>query len=121
MNDAAIRELRDEFQAKITSMHQHFDSTIATVQSRVDEAKTLASDAATSAQLEFQRISERQEVIESKVEHVASSLCTKQDFSALLQEAMRQQASEFRQMISKRTPDQSPMHGEGDSKAAKYH
>ena len=75
-SDPLIQELRDEFQAKIQSVRQHFDSAISAVKDQVVEARSLASDAASSSQREFQAIAQRQEAVETKLEQVAQSVCS---------------------------------------------
>ena len=81
--DPVIKELRDEFQAKIQNIHQHFDSTIATEKNQVGETRSMASEAASSARHECQMPAQRQEAMETKVEQIAQNVCSKQDFSAL--------------------------------------
>ena len=61
----------------------------------------------------------RIQALETKLEDVSKNICTKQDFSNLLAEAMARQTSEFRQMMAKRSPEPSPVHMGHEPKAQK--
>ena len=77
------------------------------------------------AKKQVEQIREEQETriqsVETKIGNLADAICTKQDGSNLLSEALSKQSTEFRQLMAKRSPEPSPMHDARgtDSKAQK--
>ena len=121
--DDKIQALRDEFNAKVQAMSAHFEGAMLSVQKQAaDVANTLAhSQAETRQKVQEMHDSHvaRVDQIEAKIETISSSVCTKQDLSSLLAEALSKQSQEFRSMMAKRSPEPSPVNNEA-AKAAKH-
>ena len=121
--DDKIQALRDEFNAKVQAMSAHFQGAMLSVQKQAaDVANTLAhSQAQTRQKVQDMHDSHvaRVDQIEAKIETISSSVCTKQDLSSLLAEALSKQSQEFRSMMAKRSPEPSPVNNEA-AKAAKH-
>ena len=77
--------------------------------------KVVQANISQHAELQHNRI----QALETKLEDVSKNLCTKQDMTALLAEAMSRQTSEFCQLMAKRSPEPSPAHMGTEPKAQK--
>ena len=100
--DARLDELREEMNQKLIAVSGQFQRTVEGLQGSLDSK----FGAVQQAHAELRQA-------------VAEGVCSKTDMSQLLAEALARQSAEFRQMMSKRTPDPSPVNQEA-SKAAKH-
>ena len=120
-NDAKIQELRDEINEKMQAMTAQFDKSISSVRSEMADFVSTATQSHDETQAQVQELRAEQQHrisgVEAQISRLTEAVCTKQDLSSLLTEALAKQSSEFRSLMAKRSPDPSPMNDH--SKAAK--
>ena len=123
VQDEQLQDLRQECQAKLQAMATQMDNTTVRLQAQISQATASASEAQKVVQAYISQHAELQhnriQALETKLEDVSKNLCTKQDITALLAEAMARQTSEFRQLMAKRSPEPSPVHMGTELKAQK--
>ena len=113
--DNQLLDLKGEFDGKLKALTDHFNSTVVSLKEQIQtsaSSSTCVVDAVKSEIAGFKHVQDdRIRKVEEQVQSISSSLCTKADMSALLQEALSKQSAEFRQLMAKRSPDPSPAHG----------
>ena len=120
VQDEHLQDLRQEFQAKLQAMATQMDNTTVRLQAQISQATASASEVQKVVQANISQHAELQhnriQALETKLEDVSRNLCTKQDMTDLLAEAMARQTSE---LMAKRSPEPSPVHMGTEPKAQK--
>ena len=115
-----VDALRHEFEEKLQDLTNQMQHTFSRVE--LDLAQNKEVQASTQSQLrelqtEAQEQHARVERVETSISSMAASMCTRDDLSQVLKEALAQQSQDLRALFAKRSPEPSPANA--PAKAAK--
>ncbi|OLP83275.1 hypothetical protein AK812_SmicGene35985 [Symbiodinium microadriaticum] len=112
-----LAELRDEVNTRLGDFQAQIQTAVNQVNERVQEAHDLASTAAMEAEALTAKQDHRILQVENAVQQLSVSIVTNSDLTGALSAAMEQQSKELRALLAKGSADATPT---SDRKAQRY-